>query len=69
MSTKKRAKAETPSCGYECGCDSIEEHDAEFERERLEFLRDPGPPPAHMSEDGVARARRGIAEARRKAGL
>lgn len=60
---------QSEGCGYECGCDSIGEHDATVERSRLEFLRDPGPPPIGWSDERVARASRGIAEAQRKAGV
>jgi hypothetical protein len=52
------------SCGYECGCDSIEEHDAAREREEAAFLSDPGSPPAGWSEDRIAKARAAMDEAR-----
>ena len=57
------------SCGQDCGCDSRTEHDAAIERSRLDFLRDPGPAPAHFTPEQTARAAKGIAEAQRKAGL
>lgn len=53
-------------CGRDCDCESEEAHDAAVEASLEDFLRDPGPPPAHMSPEGVARARKAMDEARRK---
>ena len=43
-------------CGMECGCDTRAEHDAAMEESMQEFLRNPGPPPAHFSPNDVERA-------------
>lgn len=57
------------TCGRDCECDSLAAHeDAQAEAEK-DFLRDPGPPPAHMSDDGVARARTAMAERRAQLGM
>jgi len=44
------------TCGYECMCDSLEKHEAAVEQSRLDFLRDPGPPPSRFSSDQMERA-------------
>ena len=47
------------NCGHECCCDSKKAHAASQEESLREFLRDPGPPPAHWSpevQELVARA-------------
>jgi hypothetical protein len=53
-------------CGYECGCESEEVHEAARERSMREFLRDPGPPPASMSPESIERAWEQIVKARRE---
>ena len=51
-------------CG--CGCDSDEEHEAFVEDSRRDFLRNPGPPPAHFTGEDVERALTAMNEARRE---
>ena len=54
-------------CAVSCECcDSEEEHEAAVQESMQDFLNDPGPPPAGMSEKSVARARSAIAEERAK---
>jgi len=38
-------------CHHDCGCDSEYEHDAAIEESRRDFLRNPGPPPAHWDDE------------------
>ena len=56
-------------CVQECGCDSEYEHDAAIEESRLDFLRNPGPPPSDWSADRTARVYGRIAIEREKAGI
>ncbi len=44
------------SCRRECDCESEEAHEAAVDEMERDFLRNPGPPPAHMSREAVARA-------------
>lgn len=57
------------TCGRDCDCESLAAHDAAQDEAEKDFLRDPGPPPADWSEDRVERARAGIREAQRSAGI
>ena len=56
-------------CKRECGCDSLREHNAAILEQEKDFLRDCGPPPAHMSERGVAGALKAMSERRKQLGM
>lgn len=51
-------------CVQECSCDSEYEHMLAVDESRRDFLRSPGPPPAHFTDEEVARAEAGIARDR-----
>ncbi len=57
------------SCGRECDCESEEAHDAAVDEMERDFLRDPGPPPAHFTAAQTERAQRGIEAARKRMGI
>lgn len=47
-------------CVQECGCDSEYEHAMAEDEAMHEFLRNPGPPPTHFTDEQVERARSAI---------
>lgn len=53
----------------ECMHESEADHDAAYEEAERDFLNSPGAPPSHMSAKGIARAREGMAEARKRLGM
>jgi hypothetical protein len=57
------------SCGRDCDCDSEEAHDAWVHESMLDFLRNPGLPPAHYTEEQADRALQGIREAQERWGI
>ncbi len=57
------------TCGEECACESLAAHEDSLAEMERDFLRDPGPPPAHMSEASVAKARAGMSERRAALGM
>ncbi len=57
------------SCGRECDCESEEAHDAAMEESQREFLRNPGPPPAHLTGAKLSRTLQAMQEARVRLGM
>lgn len=53
-------------CGDECMCETRTAHEESREESERDFLRDPGQPPAHWTENQKERARLGMEERRRK---
>lgn len=43
-------------CRQECGCDSEWAHAMAEDESLRDFLRNPGPPPSHFSDEDTARA-------------
>jgi len=52
------------TCGHECDCDSVAAHEENEEESLRDFLRNPGPPPAHWDAETAERVTATVERAR-----